>query len=208
MEGDGLADELLDRLASCRLRRRGRAGRDSRRPSSRPHARGKRSRPVARRDRFSCGSDGDDVVLRARSRFVHATTGCRLCWVRMILGGLVEMACRSAYGWSVERREAIVAGAGQAGLAAVAVLKRGGFDVIVLERGPAVAMRWRERYDELRLNTLRVFSTLPGYRFERRHGCYPRSWAISSATPRITGSRFASRPSCVGWRSPRTAVGV
>jgi putative flavoprotein involved in K+ transport len=74
----------------------------------------------------------------------------------------------------VERCEAIVAGAGPAGLAAAAVLKRRGFDVLVIERGPAVGMRWRERYEGLRLNTMRVFSTLPGYRFERRYGRYPR----------------------------------
>ncbi len=67
-----------------------------------------------------------------------------------------------------------MAGAGQAGLAVAAVLRRRGFDVLVLERGPAVAMRWRERYEGLRLNTMRVFSTLPGYRFERRYGRYPR----------------------------------
>ncbi len=77
-------------------------------------------------------------------------------------------------GQSVERREAIVAGAGPAGLAAAAVLKRRGFDVLVIERGPAVAMRWRVRYEGLRLNTMRVFSTLPGYRWERRAGRYPR----------------------------------
>jgi putative flavoprotein involved in K+ transport len=35
-------------------------------------------------------------------------------------------------------------------------------------------MRWRDRYDGLRLNTMRVFSTLPGYRFARRYGRYPR----------------------------------
>ena len=74
----------------------------------------------------------------------------------------------------MERCEAIVAGAGPAGLAAAAVLSRRGFDVLVIERGPAVGMRWRERYEELRLNTMRVFSTLPGYRFERRYGRYPR----------------------------------
>ena len=73
----------------------------------------------------------------------------------------------------VEQREAIVAGAGPAGLAAAAVLKRRGFDVLVIERGPAVAMRWRDRYEGLRLNTMRVFSTLPGFRWERRHGRYP-----------------------------------
>jgi len=59
-------------------------------------------------------------------------------------------------------------------LAAAAVLKRRGFDVLVIERGPAVGMRWRERYEGLRLNTMRVFSTLPGYRFARRYGRYPR----------------------------------
>jgi cation diffusion facilitator CzcD-associated flavoprotein CzcO len=67
----------------------------------------------------------------------------------------------------------VVAGAGTAGLSAAAVLKRRGFGVLVIERGPAVAMRWRERYDGLRLNTMRVFSTLPGYRFERRYGRFP-----------------------------------
>lgn len=74
----------------------------------------------------------------------------------------------------MERREAIVAGAGPAGLATAAVLKRRGFDVLVIERGPAVAMRWRDRYEGLRLNTMRVFSTLPGFRFARRYGRYPR----------------------------------
>ena len=74
----------------------------------------------------------------------------------------------------MERREAIVAGAGPAGLATAAVLKRRGFEVLVIERGPAVAMRWRDRYEGLRLNTMRVFSTLPGYRFGRRYGRYPR----------------------------------
>jgi putative flavoprotein involved in K+ transport len=73
----------------------------------------------------------------------------------------------------VDRREVVVAGAGTAGLSAAAVLKQRGFDVLVIERGPAVATRWRERYDGLRLNTMRVFSTLPGYRFERRYGRYP-----------------------------------
>jgi putative flavoprotein involved in K+ transport len=74
----------------------------------------------------------------------------------------------------VERHEAVVAGAGQAGLASAALLQRRGFDVLVLERGAAIGMRWRERYAGLRLNTMRAFSTLPGYRFERRYGRYPR----------------------------------
>jgi putative flavoprotein involved in K+ transport len=70
--------------------------------------------------------------------------------------------------------EAIVAGAGAAGLAAAALLRKRGVEVVVLERAGAVGARWRTRYEPLRLNTARVFSTLPGYRIPRRFGRYPR----------------------------------
>lgn len=73
-----------------------------------------------------------------------------------------------------ERHEAIVAGAGPAGLAAAATLRKRGFDVLVLERAQAVAERWRGRYEPLRLNTTRLFSSLPGYRIPRAYGRYPR----------------------------------
>jgi cation diffusion facilitator CzcD-associated flavoprotein CzcO len=74
----------------------------------------------------------------------------------------------------VERHEAIVAGAGGAGLAAAAVLRKRGFETVLLERADAVGARWRSRYDGLRLNTMRLLSTLPGYRVPRRFGRYPR----------------------------------
>jgi putative flavoprotein involved in K+ transport len=74
----------------------------------------------------------------------------------------------------VERHDAIVAGAGPAGLAAAALLSKRGFETLVLERTDAVGARWRTRYDGLRLNTMRTFSTLPGYRIPRRYGRYPR----------------------------------
>jgi len=56
-----------------------------------------------------------------------------------------------------ERHEAIVAGAGPAGLATAALLRKRGFDVLVLERAAAVGARWRTRYEPLRLNTARMF---------------------------------------------------
>lgn len=74
----------------------------------------------------------------------------------------------------MERHEAIVAGAGPAGLAAAALLGKRGFQTIVLERTEAVGARWRTRYEGLRLNTMRTFSTLPGHRIPRRYGRYPR----------------------------------
>jgi putative flavoprotein involved in K+ transport len=73
-----------------------------------------------------------------------------------------------------DRHEAIVAGAGPAGLAAAALLRKRGFEVLVLERADGVGARWRARYEPLRLNTARLFSTLPGYRIPRSYGRYPR----------------------------------
>ena len=70
--------------------------------------------------------------------------------------------------------EAVVVGAGPAGLAAAAMLRKRGFAVLLLERADAVGARWRERYEPLRLNTARVFSTLPGYRISRSYGRYLR----------------------------------
>ena len=74
----------------------------------------------------------------------------------------------------MERHEAIVVGAGPAGLAVAAELSKGGFETLVLERTDAVGARWRTRYEGLRLNTMRTFSSLPGYRIPRRYGRYPR----------------------------------
>lgn len=74
----------------------------------------------------------------------------------------------------MERHEAIVVGAGPAGLATAALLSKCGFETLVLERTDAVGARWRTRYEGLRLNTMRTFSTLPGYRIPPRYGRYPR----------------------------------
>jgi putative flavoprotein involved in K+ transport len=70
--------------------------------------------------------------------------------------------------------EAIVCGAGTAGLAAAATLKAAGVEVSVLEQGGQVGTSWRNRYDGLRLNTPGWMSTQPGYRASRRrYGEYP-----------------------------------
>jgi putative flavoprotein involved in K+ transport len=70
--------------------------------------------------------------------------------------------------------EAIVCGAGTAGLAAAASLRAVGVEVIVLERTEEIAASWRTRYDGLRLNTTGWMSTQPGYRASRRrYGEFP-----------------------------------
>ena len=72
-----------------------------------------------------------------------------------------------------DQHEALIVGAGAAGLAAAAMVRRRGVPALVLERTDAVGSSWRERYDSLLLNTPRVTSTLAGYRMPRRYGRWP-----------------------------------
>jgi putative flavoprotein involved in K+ transport len=70
--------------------------------------------------------------------------------------------------------DAIVCGAGTAGLAAAATLKGAGLETEVLERGDGVATSWRGRYASLRLNTLGWMASQPGLRASRRrYGEFP-----------------------------------
>jgi cation diffusion facilitator CzcD-associated flavoprotein CzcO len=69
-----------------------------------------------------------------------------------------------------EQHDAIVIGAGPAGLSVAATLRKEGVNALVLERAPDVAASWRSHYDRLHLHTVRWLSNLPGYRFSRSHG--------------------------------------
>jgi len=66
--------------------------------------------------------------------------------------------------------EIVIVGAGPAGLAVAAILRRRGVRPTLLERGEAVGSNWRHRYDGLRLNTVRWLSGLPGHAIPRRAG--------------------------------------
>jgi cation diffusion facilitator CzcD-associated flavoprotein CzcO len=67
----------------------------------------------------------------------------------------------------------VVVGAGPAGLAAAAALRRAELPAVVLERADAVGASWRGRYDRLRLNTCRWTSKLPGARYALGAGMFP-----------------------------------
>lgn len=68
---------------------------------------------------------------------------------------------------------ALIVGAGPAGLATAACLKRRGVEALVLEAGPALAHAWRHHDERLRLHTVKRGSGLPGLRFDRSVPRYP-----------------------------------
>ncbi len=72
-----------------------------------------------------------------------------------------------------DARDAVIIGAGPAGLAAGACLKSRGLDVVILEKSDAVAPVWRRHYDRLHLHTDRGHSALPGLPMPSAYGRYP-----------------------------------
>jgi cation diffusion facilitator CzcD-associated flavoprotein CzcO len=76
-------------------------------------------------------------------------------------------------GHDFERHQAIVVGAGPAGLASAAALRGRGLETVVFEGSDALGARWRSRYEELRLNSWRAMSNLQGHRMPRSVGRYP-----------------------------------
>ncbi len=66
-----------------------------------------------------------------------------------------------------------IVGAGPAGLATAASLKRRGIAYRLLERGDSLGHSWVNLYDSLRLHTGKHLSHLPGYRFAARTSLFP-----------------------------------
>lgn len=69
--------------------------------------------------------------------------------------------------------ETLVVGAGPAGLAVAACLRRRGVDPVVLERGDGVGESWRHHYRRLHLHTVKELSGLPGLPFPDDAPRYP-----------------------------------
>ncbi len=67
-------------------------------------------------------------------------------------------------------KDAIVIGAGPAGLAAAAELQKAGYTVVVLDKADSVGSSWSKHYDRLHLHTARTMSSLPGRVIPRSKG--------------------------------------
>ena len=72
-----------------------------------------------------------------------------------------------------ERREVVVVGGGQAGLAIGYFLARQGRGFTILEAAKEPAAAWRERWDSLKLFTPVRYSSLPGLPFPGDPDSYP-----------------------------------
>ncbi|MFC4762779.1 flavin-containing monooxygenase [Dyella koreensis] len=69
--------------------------------------------------------------------------------------------------------DALVIGAGPAGLACAAMLSRQGLRATILEKADTVGAVWRRHYDRLHLHTDRGHSALPGLPMPRHYPRYP-----------------------------------
>ncbi len=67
----------------------------------------------------------------------------------------------------------LVIGAGPAGLATSACLRREGVAHLVVDKADSVASAWRQHYDRLHLHTVKRFSTLPHSRWDDSVPSYP-----------------------------------
>ncbi|HEY6895555.1 MAG TPA: NAD(P)/FAD-dependent oxidoreductase [Rhodanobacteraceae bacterium] len=69
--------------------------------------------------------------------------------------------------------ETLIVGAGPAGLAVGAALRRAGLPFEIIEQGDAVGASWRRHYDRLRLHTPKETSALPFVPFPKSAPRYP-----------------------------------
>ena len=67
-------------------------------------------------------------------------------------------------------KDAIVIGAGPAGLAAAAELQKVGYTVVVIDKADSVGSSWSHHYDRLHLHTSRPLSSLPSRPIPRTYG--------------------------------------
>ena len=69
--------------------------------------------------------------------------------------------------------DAAIVGAGPAGLAVAACLKRAGKSFVLIERQGSVGSSWRTHYDRLHLHTDKAHSSLPHYKLPKHYPRYP-----------------------------------
>jgi cation diffusion facilitator CzcD-associated flavoprotein CzcO len=107
--------------------------------------------------------------------------------------------------------DAVIVGAGPAGLACAATMRAAEFNVAVFEKADNVGSAWRRHYDRLHLHTDRKHSGLPGMAMPQTYPRYPSRMQMVAYLESYA-ARFDIRPafnttiSCIrrdgaGWRA-------
>ena len=78
------------------------------------------------------------------------------------------------------RYEAIVIGAGQAGLAMGYYLKQNNNRFLIIDKGQELGEVWKNRYDSLKLFTPRMYSSLPGLILDGEQQGFPSKDEIAN----------------------------
>ena len=90
-------------------------------------------------------------------------------------------------------RDAIIVGAGPAGLACAAMMRAAGLAPLILEKDDDIAAAWRRHYDCLHLHTERAFSGLPGLPMTRSYPRFPSREQVIEYLEAYA-AKFAIRP--------------
>jgi cation diffusion facilitator CzcD-associated flavoprotein CzcO len=93
----------------------------------------------------------------------------------------------------VQSCDAIIVGAGPAGLAMAAAFRARGLNASILEKSDAVGAVWRRHYDRLHLHTDRARSGLPGLTIPKACGRYPSRAQVVEYLEAYA-ARFALKP--------------
>ena len=72
-----------------------------------------------------------------------------------------------------DRHDAVIIGAGLSGLSVAQALRERGIDALILEMEACIAAPWRRRHPQLRLNTHRRLSSLPGHALSAEGPVFP-----------------------------------
>jgi cation diffusion facilitator CzcD-associated flavoprotein CzcO len=89
--------------------------------------------------------------------------------------------------------DAIIVGAGPAGLASAMAIRAAGLDVAVFEKADSVGAAWRRHYDRLHLHTDRKHSGLPGMAMPPTWPTYPSRQQVVEYLESYA-ARFDTRP--------------
>ncbi len=117
-----------------------------------------------------------------------------------------------------EVTEVAIIGAGPAGLAVAACLRRADVDFIILEKGSKLASSWRKHYDRLHLHTIKAYSSLPYLAFPKNYPRYvPRDLVIEyletyaesfGLRPRLGDAVHSARHEGSHWHVESTASSI